>query len=73
MSKGSDWRGEGSADGFEHLERPELAAEFLRRNQAYTRDYNLVASRLAAGLVSEAEAHANLARRWGVTFRLCSG
>jgi hypothetical protein len=73
MPKASDWRSGPAADDFDHLERPELAAEFLRRNHDYRRDYDRTTRRVAAGAVSEAAAHAALARRWGLTFRLRPG
>jgi hypothetical protein len=72
MPKAPDWRSQPAADDLDKLERPELAAEFLRRNRDYRRDYDRTARRLAAGKVSEADADAALARRWGLSFRLCA-
>lgn len=51
------------------LGRPEIAAEFLRRNQHFLDDQAQLTLRVASGELSVEAAHAELARRWGVSFR----
>ena len=70
MSRKPNWRSSIAADGFERLERPQLAAEFLRRNPAYWRDHARMMRRVAAGVVTEVVAMQGLAARWGLSFRL---
>ncbi|MPT48325.1 MAG: hypothetical protein E2598_07870 [Sphingobium sp.] len=52
-----------------HFGRPEIAAEFLRRNQRFRNDQASLARRVTAGEISAEDAHAELARRWGISFR----
>jgi hypothetical protein len=69
MPSDKDWRGPvaGNTPG-----RPEFAAEFLRRNAQYQKDYARLARRLAASGVNAAAARLAFARKWGLSFRLCS-
>ncbi|MDX3885095.1 MAG: DUF6499 domain-containing protein [Sphingomonas sp.] len=55
------------------LGRAEFAALFLRRNRRYRADHASMVHRIAEGAVSEEAAQAALARRWGLSFRLCAG
>lgn len=60
----SDFNSHGQTPG-----RPEIAAEFLRRNQHFRSDQTQLAHRVAMGKLTEADAQVELARRWGVVFR----
>ena len=51
------------------LDRDQFAIEFLRRNQAYRDDYRQTLERIASGSLEERAAMAELARRWGLSFR----
>lgn len=52
--------------------RAEIAAEFLRRNRTYRAEYAQMQKRIAHGAVAKDAAEAAFARRWGLSFRLCS-
>lgn len=68
MPLASDWRSPHAADNLKNLERPGFAMEFLRRNPVYRQDYARMTRRVAAGMVSEEAATAELAHRWGLSF-----
>ena len=53
--------------------RPELAAEFLKRNTSYRAEHARMHRRIARGVVAREAAEAAFARRWGLSFRLCAG
>lgn len=53
--------------------RPELAAEFLKRNKSYRTEYARMQRRIARGAVAREAAEAAFARHWGLSFRLCPG
>lgn len=69
MPDTSDWRSRIARTDLDHLERPELAAEFLRRNRHYRRDHERLSRSVGKGEVSEGEAQAALGRKWGLSFR----
>lgn len=69
MPDTSDWRSRIEATDLDHLERPELAAEFLRRNRQYRRDHERMARSVGRGDLSEADAQAELGSKWGLSFR----
>lgn len=66
------WRSPEAIEQLNRLDRPGLAAELLRRNAAYRRDYSVTLRRIARGDIDPAEARSNLARRWGLRFSLRS-
>lgn len=66
----SFWRSADAVKQLNHLERPGFALEFLRRNAAYRGDYARTQRRIARRGVDPDEARADLARRWGLRFRL---
>lgn len=53
--------------------RAEIAAEFLRRNRNYRAEYAQMLKRIADGSVAQDAAQAAFARRWGLSFRHCTG
>lgn len=55
------------------LGRADLAAEFLRRNRTYCAEYARMQERIATGAVAQNAAEAAFARRWGLSFRHCTG
>ncbi|MFV4725616.1 transcriptional regulator domain-containing protein [Mycobacterium tuberculosis] len=57
------------AHSFDGLGRPEIAAEFLRRNQHFRDDQAELAGRVATGKLTAEATNAELAHRWGVSFR----
>jgi hypothetical protein len=59
------WRSPETIDRLNRLERPGFAAEFLRRNPDYRRDF----VRTARASVDAETARVSLARRWGLRFR----
>lgn len=71
MPRHSGWRSRGRGDEPDTLGRPEYAAEFLRRNRRYRADHDNMLGRIASGTVNEDAARTALARRWGLSFRLC--
>lgn len=68
MPTASDWRSPQAAAEVNGLDYPGFAQEFLRRNPDYRRDHASMVRRIAAGTVREADAQAELARRWGLVF-----
>jgi|AGTN01.2.fsa_nt_gi hypothetical protein len=68
MASTSDWRSARTADALKHLDRAGFAAEFLRRNPLYRKDYLRMTRSIAAGKTSPADARMDLAQRWGLSF-----
>ncbi|WP_316248979.1 transcriptional regulator domain-containing protein [Sphingopyxis sp. OPL5] len=66
------WRSRAAGDEPEAPGRPEFAAEFLRRNRRYRTEHDAMMRRIESGTVSEEAGLAALARRWGLSFRLCA-
>ena len=66
----SFWRSADAVAQLNHLERAGFALEFLRRNPEYRGDYARTQRRIARRRVDPDEARADLARRWGLRFRL---
>lgn len=64
-----DWRSPETIDRLNRLERPGFAAEFLRRNPDYRRDFVRTQRQIARASVDAETAHVSLARRWGLRFR----
>jgi hypothetical protein len=64
-----DWRSPETIERLKRLERPGFAAEFLRRNPEYRRDYARTERLIARDGASSDAARARLARRWGLQFR----
>ena len=63
------WRLPETIDRLNRLERPGFAAEFLRRNDHYRRDFARTQRQIARASVDAEIARASLARRWGLRFR----
>ncbi|MDR3510651.1 MAG: DUF6499 domain-containing protein, partial [Caulobacteraceae bacterium] len=61
----SFWRSADAAERLARLDRPGFAAEFLRRNADYRRDYRRTARAIAAGRLTAEDGGGALARRWG--------
>lgn len=61
----ASWRSAETAEQLARLDRAGFAAEFLRRNPDYRRDFRRTARAVAAGRLGADEAAARLARRWG--------
>jgi hypothetical protein len=59
------WRSPETAERLARLDRAGFAAEFLRRNPDYQRDFRRTARAIASGRLAPDEAAAGLARRWG--------
>lgn len=72
MPSGSGWRSTAIAKKLMLLDREQFAVEFLRRNPAYTNDYQNTLDRIGSGKQSEKAAMARLARRWGLSFPACT-
>ena len=66
----SFWRSADSVAQLNQLERAGFALEFLRRNPAYRDDYARTQRRIAGHRVDPEAECADLARRWGLRFRL---
>jgi len=64
-----DWRSPETIERLKRLERPGFAAEFLRRNPKYRRDYLRTEHLIARQLLEQEPARAALARRWRLQFR----
>jgi hypothetical protein len=60
------WRAPETIDRLSRLERPGFAAEFLRRNPDYRRDFAHTQREIARTSVDAETARAGLARRWGL-------
>lgn len=63
------WRSPETIDRLNRLERPGFAAEFLRRNADYRRDFARTQRLIARASVDAEAARVGLARRWGLRFR----
>jgi hypothetical protein len=63
------WRSPETIDSLNRLERPGFAAEFLRRNALYRRDFARMQRQIARASVDAEAARVSLARRWGLRFR----
>ena len=63
------WRSPETIDRLNRLERPGFAAEFLRRDTRYRRDFAHTQRQIARASVDAETARAGLARRWGLRFR----
>ena len=63
------WRSPETIDRLNRLERPGFAAEFLRRNPDYRRDFARTQRQIARAPVDAETARVGLARRWGLRFR----
>jgi hypothetical protein len=63
------WRSPETLDRLNRLERPGFAAEFLRRNSDYCRDFVQTKRQIARASVDAETARVDLARRWGLRFR----
>jgi hypothetical protein len=50
------------------LDRPQFAAEFLRRNPDYIKDYRTTQGQIASGSLAHDAGMERLARRWGLSF-----
>lgn len=68
----TDWRSPETIEELNRLDRPGFAAELLRRNSAYRRDYARTLRQIERGVVDPDQARSNLAHRWGLRFRLRS-
>jgi len=53
---------------FNRLDRAGFAAEFLRRNDSYRKDYARMRRLIARGGIDPDSAKSDLARRWGLRF-----
>jgi hypothetical protein len=54
------------------LDRPQFAAEFLRRNPDYNDDYRNTQDQIASGSLAHDAGMERLARRWGLSFPACT-
>jgi hypothetical protein len=63
------WRSPETIDRLNRLERPGFAAEFLRRNVHYRKDFARTQRLIARAAVDAEAALVGLARRWGLRFR----
>lgn len=64
----SDWQSASTAEKLMRLDRPQFAAEFLRRNYDYIKDYRNTQDQIASGLLAYDAGMERLARRWGLSF-----
>lgn len=68
MPPASDWRSASTAQKLMSLDRPQFAAEFLRRNPDYIKDYRTTQDQIASGSLAHDVGMERLARRWGLSF-----
>jgi hypothetical protein len=61
----SFWRSADAVERLSRLDRAGFAAEFLRRNETYRRDFRRTARAVEAGHLSAEDGRSALARRWG--------
>lgn len=54
------------------LDRPQFAAEFLRRHPGYNEDYRITQEQIASGAFARDTEMEKLARRWGLSFPACT-
>lgn len=72
MPPASDWRSESTAQKLMSLDRPQFAAEFLRRHSGYNDDYRNTQEAIASGSLARDAGMERLARRWGLSFPACA-
>ena len=72
MPPASDWRSASTAEKLIKLDRPQFAAEFLRRNHDYNKDFRITQDLIASGAVAYDAAMERLASRWGLSFPACT-
>lgn len=72
MPPASDWRSASTAEKLIALDRPQFAAEFLRRNHGYNEDYRNTQNQIASGALAQDVGMERLARRWGLSFPACT-
>lgn len=66
-----DWRSPRFEEELSHLDRSDVAFEFLRRNKSYREDYVAYLhgqDEIASGKARNTQAIGRLFRRWGLTF-----
>lgn len=68
MPTESGWRFASTAKKLMSLDRPQFAAEFLRRNPDYIKDYRNTQDQIASGSLAHDAGMERLARRWGLSF-----
>jgi hypothetical protein len=68
MPPESGWRFASTAKKLMSLDRPQFAAEFLRRNPDYIKDYRNTQDQIASGSLAHDAGMERLARRWGLSF-----
>lgn len=72
MPPASDWRSASTAQKLMRLDRPQFAAEFLRRNPGYNEDYRETQRAVASGSLTRDAGMEGLALRWGLSFPACT-
>lgn len=72
MPPASDWRSASTAEKLIKLDRPQFAAEFLRRNHDYIEDYRNAQDQIASGALAYDVGMERLALRWGLSFPACT-
>lgn len=72
MPPASDWRSASTAEKLMRLDRPQIAAEFLRRNHDYNKDYRNTQDQIASGALAYDAGMERLASRWGLSFPACT-
>ena len=63
------WRSPETVLHLTRLERPGFAAEFLRRNGEYRRDFAETERRIASERADSESVRGSCARKWGLRFR----
>jgi hypothetical protein len=63
------WRSPETIERLNRLDRPGFAAEFLRRNADYRRDYDETQRQIARKIIDAETAQSRLAARWRLRFR----
>lgn len=72
MPPASDWRSASTAEKLIRLDRPQFAAEFLRRNPDYNEDYRNTQDQIASGALAYDAGMERFALRWGLSFPACT-
>jgi len=72
MPPASDWRSASTAQKLMRLDRPQFAAEFLRRHPGYNEDYRNTQDQIATGALPRDTGMERLALRWGLSFPACA-
>lgn len=72
MPPTSDWRAASTAEKLMKLDRPQFAAEFLRRHPVYNEDYRNTQEEIASGSLAHDAGMERLAQRWGLSFPACT-